>query len=391
MSDSCKTLFISPFFFPELISTGKYNTYVVKALAEAGCDLTVICSHPLYPEWKPEISHQTLENIKIIRGGQFVRYPKNTLIRRFILELWMLFFVLQHLLVYRKRYNSVVIVFPPNLAALVLPVLCSKNTCITGIVHDIQGVMANPKKGFVGSVIMKIIRAIEGRSYKICDRLIFLSENMRLAARSLYSISEQNTVIRYPFITIDAGSYEPKLDHIFSGVKYSVVYSGALGEKQAPDKLATLFIKLLESDPDVHAFIFSQGIVFDRIKTEHQHERLHYNSLVEEEQLPELIERSTIQVIPQETGTSGGAFPSKLPNILAVGTKLFCITDRGGELDGLLGDYSRSTLCYSWDTAIDNLRECLNSDVKNLSGSDQVLLEKFSLSSLVKSITEVNK
>lgn len=392
MPNSCKILYISPFFFPELISTGKYNTYLVKALVDSGCELEVICSHPLYPKWKPEVSSETLDNVKIIRGGQFVRYPKKPLIRRIILELWMLFFVFRHSVFSRKQYDSIIFVFPPNFVALLIPLLRSKNTRVIGIVHDIQGVMAKPEMGLVSSVIMKGIRLIEGYSYKACNDLIFLSENMKTAARELYSISEANTIVKYPFITIDTENHQHKLDHIFSGVESSVVYSGALGEKQAPDKLIKLFLKLLENDHQVHAFVFSQGIVFDRIKSQYTHERLHFYPLVAEDDLPELIARSTIQVIPQDMGTSGGAFPSKLPNILAAGTKLFCITDKGGEIDILLREYSRSVLYYSWENNIEeSLLEFLHADVHDLSDSDKVILEKFSLPSLVDSIIEVSK
>jgi hypothetical protein len=392
MPNSCKILYISPFFFPELISTGKYNTYLVKALVDSGCELEVICSHPLYPKWKPEVSSETLDNVKIIRGGQFVRYPKKPLIRRFILELWMLFFVFRHSVFSRKQYDSIIFVFPPNFVALLIPLLRSKNTRVIGIVHDIQGVMAKPEMGLISSIIMKGIHLIEGYSYKACHDLIFLSANMKSAAGELYSIPDENTIVRYPFITIDTNNSEHQLDHIFSGVVSSVVYSGALGEKQAPDKLIKLFIKLLENDHQVHAFVFSQGIVFDRIKSQYTHERLHFYPLVAEDDLPELIARSTIQVIPQDMGTSGGAFPSKLPNILAAGTKLFCITDKGGEIDVLLRDYSRSVLCYSWENNLeDSLLEFLHADVHDLSDSDKVILEKFSLPSLVDSIIEVSK
>lgn len=389
MSISRNILFVSPFFFPELISTGKYNTHLVEALAESGCDVDVMCSHPLYPNWKPEVTAKTLENVRIIRGGQFVSYPRRPLMRRLILEIWMLFFVFRHLLFSRKRYDSIIIVFPPNLVAGLIQLFRSKNTRVIGIVHDIQHVMANTKKTIFRRAVMSGVHVLEGYSYKICNNLIFLSQNQRRAARELYSISEKKTIVRYPFVTLKDGGCEDSLDSIFSCAKKSVVYSGALGEKQAPEKLASLFIRLLEADNETHAFIFSQGIVFDRIKIKYRHERLHYHPLVKEDQLPELIKRSTVQVIPQDIETSDGAFPSKLPNILSAGAKLFCITNKGGELDDVLSDYSRSLLCYTWDDAGKCLLEFLHADTVDLSETDRSILEKFSLSSLVDSIVEV--
>jgi len=390
MSISRNVLFVSPFFFPELISTGKYNTHLVEALAESGCDVDVMCSHPLYPNWKPEVTDKTLENVNIIRGGRFIRYPRRPLIRRLILEIWMLLFVFRHLAFSRKRYDAIIIVFPPNLVAVLINLFRSKNTQVIGIVHDIQHVMANTKKDIFRKAVMKGVHVLEGYSYKICNNLVFLSQNQRRTARELYSISEKKTIVRYPFVTLKDGGGDSSLDSFFSGVKKSVVYSGALGEKQAPEKLASLFISLLEADDEVHSFIFSQGIVFDRIKAKYKHERLHYHPLVEESQLPELIKKSTIQVIPQDIETSDGAFPSKLPNILSAGTKLFCITSKGGELDALLSNYSRSLLCYSWEAAEKRLLGFLHANTPELSDNDSVLLEKFSLAPLVDCIIELS-
>jgi len=390
MSAPRSILYISPFFFPELISTGKYNMYLVKALVESGCGVDVMCSHPLYPKWKPKVTNKTLDNVKIIRGGQYVRYTKKPLVRRLILEIWMLLFVFRQLAFSRKQYDLIVIVFPPNLVGLLIYVLRKKNTRVVGVIHDIQGVMANANKGLIRSLVMRGIHLIEGYSYKICNNLIFLSENMKKAALDLYSIKEKDTLVRYPFVTIGEGGSEKSLDAMFAGVENSVVYSGALGEKQAPEKLAELFIRMIETDEKVHAFIFSQGIAFDHIRVRYRHERLHYYPLVREEQLYELIKRSTVQVIPQDIDTSDGAFPSKLPNILAADTKLFCITNRGSELNSLLSSYSRSLLCHSWENAEQKLLKFLHSDIRGLSDNDKAILEKFSLSSLVDSIIEVS-
>ncbi len=383
-------LYISPFFFPELISTGKYNMYLVKALVESDCAVDVLCSHPLYPKWKPQVTDKTLDNVTIIRGGGHVRYTKKPLIRRLILEIWMLLFVFRKLIFSKKQYDLIVIVFPPNLVGLLVRVLRKKDTRVVGVVHDIQGVMANAKKGLVRSLVMKGIHVVEEYSYRVCDNLIFLSENMRKTALDLYSIKKNNTIIRYPFVTIGEEGSEHSLDEMFSGIEKSVVYSGALGEKQAPEKLAKLFRGLIDADDDVHAFIFSQGNAFDQIKHRYTHKRLHYYPLVKEDQLFELIKRSTVQIIPQDIGTSDGAFPSKLPNILAANTKLFCITNKEGELDSLLSSYSRSMLCHSWEGAERKLLEFLHAEDLHLSSDDRAILEKFSLSSLVDSIVEVS-
>ena len=64
-----RVLILSPFFFPELISTGKYNTELAIQLRKQNLEVEVLCSHPLYPDWRPQKSSQKIDGIKIIRGG----------------------------------------------------------------------------------------------------------------------------------------------------------------------------------------------------------------------------------------------------------------------------------------------------------------------------------
>ena len=95
-----KILILSPFFYPEPISTGKFNTDFALKLQEEGHQVTVLCSHPFYPEWKTKFSSETLENIKIVRGGEKIKYSKKVSLRRLVLELWYAYFILKNI----KKY-----------------------------------------------------------------------------------------------------------------------------------------------------------------------------------------------------------------------------------------------------------------------------------------------
>jgi len=56
LTNTKNILLISPFFFPEPISTGKFNTNFVTALTAQGHKVTVLCFHPFYPDWKAKKS-----------------------------------------------------------------------------------------------------------------------------------------------------------------------------------------------------------------------------------------------------------------------------------------------------------------------------------------------
>ena len=81
-----KIIFVSPFFYPELISTGKANQHLAEAFVAEGHGVTVVCSHPLYPAWVPVHSNAKIRGIEILRGGARMRYPKAMPLRRLLLE-----------------------------------------------------------------------------------------------------------------------------------------------------------------------------------------------------------------------------------------------------------------------------------------------------------------
>jgi len=125
-----KILFLSPFFHPEAISTGRYNGYLARALVEAGFHLDVFTSHPLYPDWKPVASKATISGTMIYRGGLSIRYPVSAVLRRIVLEFWFTWYVAWSLVVRRERYEVAVMIFPPVCFALLSRRLFgAKKTC----------------------------------------------------------------------------------------------------------------------------------------------------------------------------------------------------------------------------------------------------------------------
>ncbi len=371
---------LSPFFYPELISTGKYNGILAKELSQNADSIDVICGHPMYPQWEVEPTNRQLEGITAIRGGKWLKFPKNVLLRRAVLEIWYCFYVLIKLLFSSKKYSHVVPVFPPSLFMLLVPLL-NKKAKVIGIVHDLQGVYANRNAGVIKRGIFGLIKWVEKKAFKSCDKLIFLSEDMENVASSQYSLERNKNFIHYPFITIEQFFDEGNLAQIIPNDQKSLVYSGALGEKQAPEELARMMEAVIAKDNSVRAYIFSQGPEFENLKK--QFNRIEFHPLVDERDLPELLLRSTIQVLPQAEGTSDGSLPSKLPNLLASGCKIFCITDQGSELVRLLNDYSKAIVNHKWD--IDSLaNECLQLlNLNTNEGADSKLLSKFYISSLV--------
>lgn len=341
-------LLISPFFYPEQVSTGRYNTYLVKALVEHGYRVEVIASHPLYPEWRPNFSSDHLQGCEIFRGGGTISYPKSIYLRRFWLEVWFLMFVLKTLVKTQLKRDLVIMIFPPIFFGLI-PSFFYRSAHIVGVVHDLQGVLAKKSNSIIRVLIAKILQYFESSVFKRCDNLVCVSKSMQIELIRNYKIPKEKTFVNYPFSTVTGNSIDDLIDILRPEFKH-IVYSGALGEKQNPEFLIEIYKSILEIDGSVVCHVFSSGPQFYKLKEsfgEFNVSRLRFHDLVPNNNLAELYKRSTVQIIPQVEGSGSGAFPSKLVNILALNTPVFAICDSRSELASILlkyrcGDFSDS-------------------------------------------------
>ena len=178
----------------------------------------------------------------------------------------------------------------------------------------------------------------------------------------------------------------------------TLVYSGALGEKQAPEKLYELMNEFGRRNDSYDVHIFSGGRFFLALK-ERSGEKdnvVQFHPLVPEDELPGLLKASTIQIIPQELGLSDGAFPSKAPNLIAAGTAIFGITGRGSELHGILSVYSKGQASDSWnlESNLELLESLAYSDdvvSSTTNPGDEDLRKRFDVSSLCEIIVDGSK
>jgi len=360
-----KVLLLSPFFYPEAISTGKYNTALAEALVRAGAEVQVICSHPLYPAWEPVSSDKTLDHVSIVRGGKWVRYPRAMMLRRLVFETWYAFHALWTIWLRRFQPDIVLAVFPPTLFFCLAPLFFPSAARRVGIVHDFQSTLGfGQNDGFVCRQLRRIVRAIDRKSLHSCQTLIVLSQAMARVAIHEYAVSPNRVVVAYPFVTLKprTGSQAKLMAVLPDGVQH-VVYSGALGRKQNPFALFDFFRIAAGRLLNVEFHIFSEGPVFDelcRIHTASPLARLKLHRLVPEADLGELYSRSTIQVIPQIAGSADACLPSKLPNIVASGCGILAICDANSELAHLVSQCSGLSIS-SWepDTLIIQLEKLL--------------------------------
>ena len=388
MPNSKKVLIVSPHFYPEPISTGKFNTELALKLRDQGHQVSVLCFHPVYPGWKIKPSEEQLDGIQIFRMGKNIRLPKKQFLIRLLLEIS---FAIKVLLNYKKLINDVDIiipVFPPSLAFYFLRNRLSKGIRKVGMIHDLQEVYSQKNKGFAYKLVSEIINHVEKKCYQSCDKIIFLSEEMKIKAQELYHLESKRLFVQYPFITIEEGNTND-LAAIFNPDKTHITYSGALGEKQNPWKLYEFFNEASKHIENSEFHIFSQGDIFEVLQQKNTNPFIKFHPLVAKENIWELYQKSHVQVIPQKEGTSIGSLPSKLPNLLAADVKILLITDPNSELFHFFKEQNLSQVVTNWETSklIKSLQELL---LKNVGFAHQRAVAKkfFTIDQMVTKILE---
>jgi len=381
-----KILLISPFFYPEPISTGKFNTNFALGLAEKGHEVTVLCFHSFYPDWKVNTSNKPLNNLKIIRGGKNLKYPKKQFLRRIILELSFAFFILRKIKKHQKEKDIILPVFPPSFAFYSLLFFVNKKIRKVGMVHDLQEIYSINKKGIVNKIVRFFIHKIEKQCYSKCDKLIFLSNEMKNEAKELYNLEEQKLEVQYPFINL-TNKISNSLGNIFNDKNINIVYSGALGEKQNPFELYRFFDFASQKIDKTQFYFFSQGSIFEELKEKNTNKKIQFHSLVKKEQIEELYNRSNVQLIPQAKNTSKGSLPSKLPNLLVSGCKILVITDKNSELEQLFKKNNLHLIVTSWsqEKLLDSLKLLL--EIKNNTSNQQQIAKKlFTIEEMIRKV-----
>lgn len=348
-----RLLLLSPFFHPEPISTGKYNTFLAKVLVRKGICTDVICFHPLYPGWHPCRTKDGLPGVCIYRGGIRARYPNGAALRRAALEFGFILHILRHS-GRIKRYSHIVAVLPPMLFLPLVRLFAGRHARVIAIVHDLQGVMAGIGAGKERQNVVRMVRFLEGVVLKCSHRIIALSNAMATFLSESYEIPSSKIKVCWPFVSMDSQQTRRRLSHLFARDKKHVVYSGALGNKQNPEGLISFFLYLVHRRSDVVCHVFSGGPIFEALRRRREMEcsRLVFHDLVQDQDLFELYLRSHIQVIPETKGYSAGAVPSKLPNLMAAGVPILYIGEKNSDVWRVIQAYDAGVCADSWEPEV---------------------------------------
>ena len=360
-----KVLELSPYYYPEKISSSHLSDDLAEAFANAGFEIEVYSPTPtrgiteeVYREYKNKPVEE-LKNgkIRVYRFKMF-REGRNPLIRAAR-------YILVNLIQYSKgkRAKGVDVVFgastPPTqgvLCALVAKKLSKKNKKKVPFVYNLQDVfpdsLVNAGMTSENSLIWKIGRKIEDFTYKNADIIIVISEDIKNNILKKGVPAGKIRVIRN---WVDTESVKPVAKSENSLIKelglnadtFKTVYAGNLGKAQGIGMLAQA-AKLMSGERDTEFVVFGDGAekeTLEREIKENSLDNIKLFPLQPPEKIAQVYSLGDVCVVACKKGTGKGAFPSKTVSVMAAGSPVLAAFDNDSELCKIVKEYAIGEVC----------------------------------------------
>jgi colanic acid biosynthesis glycosyl transferase WcaI len=323
MHDPSSVLFITRYYWPELIGSAPFSTDIAEWLATHGRPTTVLSGLPHYPHTEifpayrnGRCLRETVCNVDVerLRAGP----PRSTsAMARMANEAEFLLRGLKALASGRVKRHSVVLALCPSILCVALGVAARRRGGIcVAIVHDIQSGLAE-KLGMVGGGRMaSLMRACERAILNRTDLVAVLSAEMKDQLRGM-GVTAPIEVIP---LWVDTDHIRAAPAVARSGVR--VLYSGNLGRKQGLSQVVALARELAERRLDIEIVLRGDGSQAGELLTQITAlglTNIHLAELQPNEALGTALASGDIHLVPQRPDAAAFAVPSKVFNIMAVG------------------------------------------------------------------------
>jgi colanic acid biosynthesis glycosyl transferase WcaI len=353
MSDPSSVLFVSRYYWPELIGSAPFSTDIAEWLAARGRPTTVVSGLPHYPHdevfpayrdgrcRRETVCGVAVERLRAgpPRGGSAAARIANE--AEFLLR------GLATLVTGRVRRHPVVLALCPSILSVALGIAARRRggVCVA-VVHDIQSGLAE-KLGMGGSNMARLMRAAERSILNRTDLVAVLSPEMKDQLRSI-GVTVPIEVIP---LWVDTDQIQAAPAVARPGVK--VLYSGNLGRKQGLGQVVQLARELSSSRLDIEIVLRGNGNQAGELLEQIRSLGLTNIQLAElqpNEALGTALAAGDIHLVPQRPDAAAFAVPSKVFNIMAVG-RPFVATALQDSVLWRLQHQSGAFLCVPPDDA----------------------------------------
>jgi colanic acid biosynthesis glycosyl transferase WcaI len=322
MSEPSPILFVTRYFWPELIGSAPFTSDLAEWLAKEGRQVTVLSGLPHYPGTtvfpayqNGRLTHETMGGVLIerVRSGP----PRSTsAIGRILNEADFMLRGLWALLSVRIKRHPMVLALCPSILCVALALMArQRGGSVIAIVHDIQSGLAE-RLGFNGGLLARVMRGVERSVLNRVDLVVVLSQEMKDQLRGI-GVTVPIDVVP---LWVDTDQIQPAEPAARPAVK--VLYSGNLGRKQGLGQVVAMAEALAARRPEIEIVLRGNGNQAQELIAEIEKRQLDNVRLAElqpNEALGTALAAGDIHLVPQNPQAASFAVPSKVYNIMAVG------------------------------------------------------------------------
>jgi len=322
MSEPSPILFVTRYFWPELIGSAPFTSDIAEWLAKEGRQITVLSGLPHYPgttvfpAYKDgRLQHETMGNVVVerVRSGPPAR---SSALARILNEAGFLMRGLGTLASGRIKRHPVVLALCPSILCVALALAArQRGGSAIAIVHDIQSGLAQ-QLGMNGGALGRLMRWVERATLDRVDLVVVLSQEMKDQLRRI-GVTAPIDVVPLWVDTDEIQAVEPA-----SRPSVKVLYSGNLGRKQGLSQVVAMAEQLATRRPEIEIVLRGNGNQAQELVAEIAKRHLENVRLAElqpNEALSIALAAGDIHLVPQNPLAAAFAVPSKVYNIMAVG------------------------------------------------------------------------
>jgi colanic acid biosynthesis glycosyl transferase WcaI len=322
MTTSSRVLFVTRYFWPELIGSAPFTSDIAEWLTRHGRQTTVVSGLPHYPSAEVFPAYRDGRRKREMVGSVAVERLRSgpprrpSALSRIVNEAGFLVRGLAALVSRRIPRHPVVLALCPSILCVTLGLAARQQggVCIA-IVHDIQSGLAE-RLGMGGGMLAGLMRAVERIMLNATDLVVVVSAEMKEQLRHI-GVTAPIDVIP---LWVDTDQIQPVESAARARVK--VLYSGNLGRKQGLGQVVALAEELAGRRPDIEIILRGSGNQVGELAAEIARRRLGNIRLAElqpNEGLATALAAGDIHLVPQNPRAASFAVPSKVFNIMAVG------------------------------------------------------------------------
>jgi colanic acid biosynthesis glycosyl transferase WcaI len=322
MATDSRILFVTRYFWPELIGSAPFTSDIAEWLARHGRETTVVSGLPHYPDTEVFAAYRNGQRRRETVGSVTVERLRSgaprhaSAMARIANEVDFLMRGLGALASGRIARHPVVLALCPSILCVTLALAARQRggICIA-VVHDIQSGLAE-RLGMGSSRLGGLMRAAERMMLNRVDMVVVLSSEMKDQLRRIGVTAPIDVVPLW----VDTDHIQPVEPVSRPSVK--VLYSGNLGRKQGLSQVVAMAEQLARKRPEIEIILRGNGNQVAELSAEILRRGLANVRLAElqpNEGLATALAVGDIHLVPQNPQAASFAVPSKVFNIMAVG------------------------------------------------------------------------